>query len=191
GIRQIGGRPRAIREQVGQAERHSRMQRLRRLVAVDHPQQVGAHAGEPTSPGDVQAYAVTGWLRYAAVGTGEPITTTSGPPGWNGCSNVETTVEAENVPNTRSTSSPMLRRPCGAIGGTSATSWVVTTPTSSPIRASPVPCTITSSSSALSVCTPSSAPGSSSNSTVAVLADPVALWIGKPTRNPGAMVISS
>ena len=44
---------------------------------------------------------------------GDPITSTCGPSSTNGRSNVETTVEAENVPRTRSTSSPMLRSPCG------------------------------------------------------------------------------
>ena len=42
--------------------------------------------------------------------TGEPMTSTCGPFSSNGRSNVETTVEAENVPSTRSAS-----RPCCAL----------------------------------------------------------------------------
>src|SRR4051794_36541616 len=119
------------------------------------------------------------------------MTRTCGPPSTIGCSNVETTVDAENVPRTRSTSSPVLRRPCGAMGGTTATWFAEICPTSSPTRASPVPCRMTSSSSALSQWTGSTAPGSSSNRTVAVLAVPVALWTGNVTRKPGAVVVGS
>ncbi len=133
------------------------------------------------------SYAATASFRRPPTGTGEPMTTMSGPFSSKGRSKVETTVEAEKVPKTRSTSSPMLRSPCGTIGGTSPTWWVSSRPTSSPTRASAVPWTMIRSSSALSVCSASSAPGSSSKRTVAVLAAPAALWTGKLTRSPGAV----
>ena len=131
--------------------------------------------------------------RWPATGTGEPMTTTCGPPGSNGRSNVETTVEAENVPRTRAA---RRRRRSAARAAPSAARARLraseTRPTSSPTRASAVPCTTISSPSALSVCTGSSVAGVElEQHQAAVLAVPVALWRGKLTRRPDPIGASS